>query len=70
MDARKRTAVEEARPLKDRATVKSQQAAQWAQRLADLKKAKPRDDRAIDEAEAKVRELTRESRDLARSQGD
>jgi hypothetical protein len=29
-------AAEEARPLKDQATVKSQQAAQWSQRAADL----------------------------------
>ena len=28
-------------------------------------KAKPRDDQAVDDAEAKVKELTRESRDLA-----
>ncbi len=34
-------------------------------RLKDLKKAKPRDDQAIEEAEAKVKELTREARDLA-----
>ena len=32
---------------------------------ADLKKVKPRDDRAIEEAEAKIKELTRESRELA-----
>ena len=35
------------------------------QRIADLKKARPRDDHALEEAEAKVKELTRESRDLA-----
>jgi len=65
MDERKRIAAEEARPLKEQATAKSQQAAQWSQRVADLKKAKPRNDQAIEEAEAKVKELTRESRDLA-----
>ena len=67
MDARKQAAAEQARPLKEKATAKSQQAAQWSQRVADLKKAKtqPRDDRAVEEAEAKVKELTRESRDLA-----
>lgn len=65
MDARKQAAAEQARPLKEQATAKSQQAAQWSQRVADLKKARPHDDRAIEEAEAKVKELTRDSRDLA-----
>jgi type I restriction enzyme M protein len=65
MDARKQAAAEQARPLKEQATAKSQQAAQWSQRVADLKKAKPRNDQAIEDAEAKVKELSRESRDLA-----
>ncbi len=65
MDERKRVAAEQARPLKEQSTAKSQQAAQWSQRVADLKKARPRNDQAIEEAEAKVKELTRESRDLA-----
>ncbi len=33
--------------------------------MKDLKKAKPCDEKAIEEAEAKVKELTHESRDLA-----
>jgi len=65
MDTRKQAAAEETRPLKEQATAKSQQAAQWSQRVADLKKARPRDDQAIEEAEGKVKELTRDSRDLA-----
>ena len=65
MDERKRTAAEEARPLKERSTAKGQQAAQWNERLKDLRKAKPRDEKAIEEAEAKVAELTREARNLA-----
>lgn len=65
MDERKRVAAEEARPFKEQSTAKSQQAAHWSQRIADLKKAIPRDDQAIEEAEGKVKELTRESRDLA-----
>lgn len=65
MDERKRIAAEEARPLKEQSTAKGQQAAQWSEKLKDLKKAKPRDDAAIEEAEAKVKELTREARDLA-----
>jgi type I restriction enzyme M protein len=65
MDERKRIASEAARPLKEQATAKSQQAAQWSQRVVDLKKTKPRDDQGIEQAEAKVKELSRESRDLA-----
>lgn len=65
MDERKRIAADEARPLKEQSTVKSQQAAQWSERLKDQKKAKLRNDAVIEEAEAKVKELTRESRDLA-----
>lgn len=65
MDVRKQAAADQARPLKEKATAKGQQAAQWSQRVADLKKARPRDDQAIEDAEAKVKELTRESRDLA-----
>jgi type I restriction enzyme M protein len=65
MDERKRIAAEEARPLKERATAKSQEAAQWSQRIGEMKKAQPRDNRGIEEAEAKVSELKRESRDLA-----
>jgi type I restriction enzyme M protein len=65
MDERKRIAAEEARPLKEQSTTKSQQAAQWNERLKELKRASPRDDKAIEEAEAKVAELSREARDLA-----
>lgn len=65
MDARKQAATEEARPLKEQATSKGQQAAQWSQRVAELKKARPRDDQAIEGVEARVKELTRESRELA-----
>lgn len=65
MDERKRIAADEARPLKEQATVKGQQSAQWGERLKDLKRAKHRDEAAIEEAETKVKELTRESRDLA-----
>jgi type I restriction enzyme M protein len=54
MDERKRVASEEARPLKERAAAKSQEAAQWSQRIAEMKKAQPRNDRDIEEAEAKV----------------
>jgi type I restriction enzyme M protein len=65
MDERKGVAAEDARPLKEQSTSKGQQAAQWNERLKDLKKARRRDDQAIEKAEAKVAELTREARDLA-----
>jgi len=65
MDERKRAAAEQARPFKEESTAKGRQAAQWSQRVADLKKARPRDDQAIEEAEAKAKELARESRDQA-----
>ena len=65
MDERKQIAAAEARPLKEQASAKGHQAAQWNQRLKDLKKAHPRDVQAIAEAEAKVTEFTRAARDLA-----
>ena len=65
MDERKRVAVGEARPLKEQSATKSQGAAQWNERLKDMKKAQPRNDKAIAEAEAQVAALTREARDLA-----
>jgi type I restriction enzyme M protein len=65
MDERKRLAAEEAQPFKDQTTTRGQQAAQWAQRLADLKKGKPRDDAPVEAAEAKVKELTSQAKELA-----
>ena len=65
MDERKRVAAEDARPIKEQSTAKGREAAQWSRSIADLKKTRPRDDLAIDAAQAKVKELTRESRELA-----
>lgn len=65
LDERKRVASEDARPLKDQATAKRQESAICAQRLADLKKGRPRDDQAIAEATAKNKALMRESREFA-----
>jgi len=65
MDERKRIAAEEARPLKEQSTARGREVAQWNERLTELKKARPRDEAAIKEAQAKVKELTREARDLA-----
>ncbi len=65
MDERKRVAAEEALPLKEQSTLKGREAARWNERLKELKKAKPRDEKAILEAEVKAAELNREARDLA-----
>jgi type I restriction enzyme M protein len=65
LDERKRLAAEEARPIKDQSTAKSHQAAQWSQRIIELKKSPLWDTETIQEAEAKVKELSRESRELA-----
>lgn len=51
--------------MKEQSTAKSQQAAQWSERLKDLKKAKPRDEAVIEQAETKAKGLAREARDLA-----
>ncbi len=64
-DARKKTAAEEARPLKEQSTAKGREAARWNERLKELKKAHPRDAMAIEKIEAKVAETTHEARDLA-----
>jgi type I restriction enzyme M protein len=65
LDERKRRAAEEARPLKEQSAAKANEAAQWNERLKELKRAARRDETAIAEAEAKLAELTREARDLA-----
>jgi len=65
MDERKRIAAEEARPIKEQATDKGKQAAKWKEQVKELKKTKPRDEAAIEEAETKAKELARESRELA-----
>ena len=60
MDGRKRIAAGEARPLKEQSAAKGQQAAQWNERLKELKKAQPRDDAAVVDVEAQVAALTSE----------
>jgi len=65
MDERKKTAATEARPFKEQATKKNQQAAQWRERLKELKKVKPKDEVAMAEAEEKVKALTKEAKDAA-----
>lgn len=65
LDERKKAASEEARPFKEQAHKKNQEAAQWNERLKELKKAKPKDEDAIVAADAKAKELSKEAKDLA-----
>ncbi len=61
--ARKQKALEEAGPFKTTAREKEQQAAQWKERLGELKKDTPSDKAAIIEVEQKVTELIKAARE-------
>lgn len=63
--ARKQKAAEEAAPFKKQATAKQQESNRWKEQLAELKKAKPKDEAKIEEADQRIKELTKESRELA-----
>jgi type I restriction enzyme M protein len=65
LDGRKRTAAAEARPFKEQATRKGQEAEQWKERVKELKKARPADGQALAAAEEQVRALTKEAREAA-----
>ena len=54
MDERKQVAGKEARPLKEQADKTNQQAGEWKERIAKLKKAKPPDKQAIEQASAHI----------------
>ena len=72
MVARKAKAVAEAKPLHDQAREKRQEAARWKDRLDALRKPKPaeRDEAAIEEADNKIRELTKEASALTSKAAD
>ncbi len=65
MDERKRVASEEARPLKEQAATKNQQAVECSEHIKDLKKTKPLNKEVLEKAEATFKKLDREARDLA-----
>lgn len=65
MDEKKRSAAEDASPLKEQAHRKNQEAAQWNERLKELKKANSKNEDAIREAETRVKELSREAKELS-----
>jgi type I restriction enzyme M protein len=65
MEERKRAAAAEAKPFKEQATRKSQEAEQWKERVKELKKAEIRDEQALAAAEERVSVLTKEAREAA-----
>lgn len=62
---RKKKAAEDADPFKRQARAKEQESARWKEHLANLKKAKPKDNKEIAEAEQRIKELTKEAREQA-----
>jgi type I restriction enzyme M protein len=62
LSARRSKAAADAQPFKDDARLKSQKAEQIKERCAELKKAKPRDEGAIADAEQAVAALSKEAR--------
>jgi len=65
LNARKQKAAQEAKPFAEKATAKSQHAAQLNEKLKDLKKSYPLDRQAIKETELKIAETSREARAAA-----
>jgi type I restriction enzyme M protein len=65
IEERRQRAAEEARPFREQSAARGHEAAQWNERLKELKRAAQRDHAALAEAEAKLAELKREARDLA-----
>jgi type I restriction enzyme M protein len=65
MDERKRTAATEARPFKELATRKGQEAEKWKERVRELKKANPRDAQALASADEQVLASSKEAREAA-----
>jgi type I restriction enzyme M protein len=61
---RKRKAAQESEPFKRQAKAKEQEAQQWKDRVAALKKAREQDGPALAEAETQTGELVREAREF------
>ncbi|MDS4042132.1 MAG: hypothetical protein RKP20_13240 [Candidatus Competibacter sp.] len=72
MVARKRKAAAEAKPFHDQAREKQQEAARWKERLDDLRQPKPaeRDAAALEKADSKIKELTKEANALTAKAAD
>jgi type I restriction enzyme M protein len=65
VEERKKAAAEEARPFKEQAAKKNQEAGRWMERLKELKKIKSGDEVALAEAKEKLNTLTKEAREAA-----
>lgn len=65
LEARKRTASDEARPFKEEAARKQHEADRSKERLQALKKARPLDQEAVVREEEQFKQLTREMREAA-----
>ncbi len=65
LTARKEKASETAEPFKEIARAKSLEAEQEKERLSELKKASPRDEDAVAQAESRIGALIKESREAA-----
>ena len=70
LSALKAKAEADAQPFKDTARAKSQEANRSKDRLGELKKTKPRDEAAIEDAETKVAGLLKEAREAANRADD
>jgi type I restriction enzyme M protein len=70
LSARKAKAAADAQPFKDVARAKSQEAERLKDRLGELKKAKPRDETAIADAETRLTSLQKEAREATNKADD
>ena len=70
LSARKAKAAADAQPFKDTARAKSQEAERARDRFGELKKAKPRDDAAVADAEKKIAGLVKEAREATNKADD
>ena len=70
LSARRAKAAADAQPFKDTARAKSQEAERIKDRLGELKKAKPRDEAAIADADTRVAGLLKEAREATNKAED
>lgn len=62
---RRNKAAKQAAPFKEKARKKQQQVQQWKEKLTELKKAKPRDKEAIEQANMQIKDLSKQARELS-----
>lgn len=61
---KRETATKESEPFNNKARKKQQQAEQWKEKLTELKKAKPHDKEAIEQANMQIKDLSKQAREL------